>query len=164
VAFKSFKRIVHKFCSKSCVPSILCYKMDNREVNSVCERKCDFGVTMRRCLSDTRKMASFQRTVADFCHRTDSELLADIQRECHLVSPEVRRDCIRDLAGFRATRECHDYGLQRRVEQVSNVLSNPNPNPNPPIRRRRRGRGLLNALVLLFLLRGITRRRRRRFF
>ena len=119
------------------------------------ERDDSFCGTMRRFISDEKEMDYFNRYMGDFCNRTDSELLADIRSECHRVSQEERHECLREIAELRGNREFDNHEMRRRTREVTNTLNVSDP---PPTQRRRRSR-LLRPLILLFLLRGIRRRR-----
>jgi hypothetical protein len=122
----------------------------------VSSRNFDFCSTMQRLSSDQRERAYFERRMAHFCNRTDSELIADIGSECRVVSQEERNECLEDLARVRGIKEFDHEEMNSRIHKVSNALNASDP-PDPPIIRRRRRRGLLGPLILLFLLRGIRR-------
>lgn len=115
----------------------------------------NFGNDLNRLMYNQNERERFLRGMGAYANRTDSQLLSDITGTCDYTRDKEKEECRLSLSRLAGQTGFNRRRMSKRINQVIAAMD-----ADPPRRHRRRSSGfLLKGLVLLFLLRSLSRRR-----
>ncbi|MGI6686410.1 MAG: hypothetical protein ACOX47_13245 [Bacillota bacterium] len=115
----------------------------------------DFDNDLARLRDNQNEREHFLRSMGEYANRSDSQLLSDITGTCDDCRDRDKEACRLGLSRLAGRSGFNRRKMAKRINRVIAAMD-----ADPPRRHRRRSSGfLLRGLVLLFLLRGLSRRR-----